>query len=101
MTYACNKRIVEAFMIYDFWLCGYPSIWRTATDKYWELNGIDMLRYLLLLMRVALQVCEPHTALDFPEKNGKKYQKVKPYTQIYMFKLQFSARKFPEDPQNK
>ena len=70
-------------------------------DKYWELNGIDMLRYLLLLMRVALQVCEPHTALDFPEKNDKKYQKVKPYTQIYMFKLQFSARKFSEDPQNK
>ena len=62
-------------MIHDFWLCGYPSIWRTATDKYWELNGIDMLRYLLLLMRVALQVCEPHTALDFPEKNIKSNKK--------------------------
>ena len=81
-------------MIYDFWLCGYPSIWRTATDKYWELNGIDMLRYLLLLMRVALQVCEPHTALDFPEK----MQKV--LSQIYMFKLQLSARQF-SDPENK
>ena len=75
MTYACNKRIVDLFMIYDFWLCGYPSIWRTATDKYWELNRIDMLRYLLLLMRVALQVCEPHTALDFPEKNIKSNKK--------------------------
>ena len=72
MTYAYNKRIVELCMIHDFWLCSYPSIWRTATDKYWELNGIDMLRYLLLLMRVALQVCEPHTALDFPEKKYKK-----------------------------
>ena len=63
MTYACNKRIVEAFMIYDFWLCGYPSIWRTATDKYWELNGIDMLRYLLLLMMVVLHLSVNHTLL--------------------------------------
>ena len=63
MTYACNKRIVEAFMIYDFWLRGYPSIWRTATDKYWELNGIDMLRYLLLLMMVVLHLSVNHTLL--------------------------------------
>ena len=50
-------------MIYDFWLRGYPSIWRTATDKYWELNGIDMLRYLLLLMMVVLQLSANHTLL--------------------------------------
>ena len=63
MTYACNKRIVEAFMIHDFWLSGYPSIWRTATDKYWELNGIDMLRNLVLLMMVVLQLSVNHTLL--------------------------------------
>ena len=39
-------------------------------------------------------VCEPHTALDFPEK----MQKV--LSQIYMFKLQLSARQF-SDPENK
>ena len=63
MTYAYNKRIVELCMIHDFWLCSYPSIWRTATDKYWELNGIDMLRYLLLLMMVVLQLSANHTLL--------------------------------------
>ena len=81
-------------MIYDFWLRGYPSIWRTATDKSLGIEWNWHVEIPLVAHDGSLTtVCEPHTALDFPEK----MQKV--LSQIYMFKLQLSARQF-SDPEN-
>ena len=76
MTYACNKRIVEAFMIHDFWLCGYPSIWRTATGQVLGIEWNWHVEIPLVAHDGSLAtVCEPHTTLDFPGKNAKSTKK--------------------------
>ena len=76
LAYACNKRIVEAFMIHDFWLCGYPSIWRTATGQVLGIEWNWHVEIPLVAHDGSLAtVCEPHTTLDFPGKNAKSTKK--------------------------
>ena len=83
---------------YNFSLCGYASISCTATG---QVSGIEWNWHVKIPLAVhdgsLAAVCEPHTALDFSAKNAES-QKV--HSQIYMFKLQFSAWKFSDDPQN-